>query len=1040
MFRVSLKNKLVIMFLLLTSFVSFSLIYSSFYYSKAIAIKSIERLFTQKSEYINSYITNKSHIIRRVLMVKSQDDKILEPITFDTTNPLIKEFIEILKLETSIHAIYFSQKDGDIFSVTNLHGHLISIGSSESYQHVAWRLDVSVNKIHQIVFFDKKLNVIEKTNFNPKLNSHISPWYKKALATSKIIRTKPYAFAFDNELGITLAKAHKSKNAVIGIDMAMTDIEHMLQVQKIDNDLEVFLVDPDNNGQMLASSDSLEINKAKIENNKPVAFTEVEKDYIATHRKLFVSNDSGFAPFDFQLSGIPVGYSIDLLKLISIKSGLQFSFKAGDKFSDIKPMFKKKQLDILNSVYKDHEMNAFGRLSHPIYQLKHQFVVKNHQDKIKNTEDLKNKTLAVVNGRLTTRYMKENFPKIKLLMVNNMMEAINAVSIGQADAAISTAESFKYLSEQLFIDNLKINGWFKQFDNEKHRGIYLLLQIDQPVLLSIINKTLESITKPELSQLHLKWFENLEAKVKSKGATIDAGLIPYVFDKKLNTLISYQNNGDNYLAILSGDNDFLLGFKINELVLLQPYYDNINKSFFVAVIFFFLSLPLIFLGAKYLANPIKALISENNKIKSRKFHLVKSVKTHIFEYNELSNSLVSMSKSMEQHDKEQIKLFDAIVGLISEAIDNKSPYTGSHCKRVPEIARSLIFEANKVKTGSLKDFSMTSKDALREFEIGAMLHDCGKVSSPINVVDKATKLESIYNRIHEIRMRFEVLWRDAYIDYLKGDLNKESLQIQQQQLQDDFEFIANVNLSGEYMREEDHKRVQVIAKITWQRNFDNRLGLSDFEKQRYKEQPQEKLPAIELLLSDQQHHLIERDEFNFEEYAQSGFKEKVPQFLYNYGEVYNLSISKGTLTEEERYIVKEHVITSIKMLEKIPFPAHLAKIPQYAGTHHETLNGSGYPRKLDGSQLSIPDRIMAIADIFEALTSSDRPYKKAKKLSESIKIMSFMVKDQLIDKDLFELFLTSGAYLDYANKHLTKEQLDVVDIDIDIDIDMFMSK
>jgi HD-GYP domain-containing protein (c-di-GMP phosphodiesterase class II) len=159
-----------------------------------------------------------------------------------------------------------------------------------------------------------------------------------------------------------------------------------------------------------------------------------------------------------------------------------------------------------------------------------------------------------------------------------------------------------------------------------------------------------------------------------------------------------------------------------------------------------------------------------------------------------------------------------------------------------------------------------------------------------------------------------------------------------------------------------------------------------------------------------------------------GFKVKVPEHLYNYGEIYNLSIGRGTLTEEERFKIIEHVIQTIIMLEQLPLPKELQRVPEYAGSHHETLIGTGYPRKWDKSQLSVPSRIMAIADIFEALTASDRPYKKAKKLSEAVKILFFFKKDGHIDPDLFDLFLTSGVYKRYAEKYLLPEQIDEVDV------------
>jgi len=247
-------------------------------------------------------------------------------------------------------------------------------------------------------------------------------------------------------------------------------------------------------------------------------------------------------------------------------------------------------------------------------------------------------------------------------------------------------------------------------------------------------------------------------------------------------------------------------------------------------------------------------------------------------------------------------------------------------------------------------------------------------------------------------------------------------------LRSDFEFLANMNIGGEFMGEEQQQRVREIGRQQWQRNFNNRIGLSKEEDKRHGDQEVVTLPVTEHLLDDKPEHIIKRENFDHEMYEREGFKLEVPEHLYNNGELHNLCIERGTLTPEERYKINEHIIVSIKMLERIPFPDNLSNIPEYAGTHHETLIGTGYPRKLTKSELSIPARIMAIADIFEALTASDRPYKKAKTLSASIKIMSFMVKDQHIDADLFELFLTSGVYKVYAEKYLKPEQIDGVDI------------
>jgi HD-GYP domain-containing protein (c-di-GMP phosphodiesterase class II) len=517
---------------------------------------------------------------------------------------------------------------------------------------------------------------------------------------------------------------------------------------------------------------------------------------------------------------------------------------------------------------------------------------------------------------------------------------------------------------------------------------------------------------------------------------IDKALYEAFKEQKKSNLLRYEVDGKEYFTMyipLQNENLFL-AIKINATTLLKPYVTNLKYSFGIALILLFIFIPVVFIATNMIVKPIKELIKENNKIKDRKFDEVKNIQTNIIEFVELSDSLVSMSNNIQEYQKSQEELLDSIVKLIAEAIDTKSHYTGGHCERVPEIAQMLLLKASNSDEEHFKDFKIKNEDELREFEIGAWLHDCGKVITPEYVIDKATKLETINNRIHEIRTRFEVLWRDAQIDYLSAVIAgkdkeeaKEALHVEQNKLFEDFAFIASANIGGEFMDEDKKQRIKEIASKEWVRHFDERLGLGTAELMRYPKQ-ETQLPCTEKLLSDKHHHLIKREFFDKESYIKDGFKEEVPEYLYNYGEVYNLCIEKGTLTAEERYKINEHVIMSIKMLEKIPFPARLSRVPEYAGTHHETLDAKGYPRKLSAKDLSIPSRIMAIADIFEALTASDRPYKKAKTLSESIKIMSFMVKDKHIDAELFKLFLKENLHVEYAKKYLKAEQIDEVDI------------
>jgi HD-GYP domain-containing protein (c-di-GMP phosphodiesterase class II) len=336
-------------------------------------------------------------------------------------------------------------------------------------------------------------------------------------------------------------------------------------------------------------------------------------------------------------------------------------------------------------------------------------------------------------------------------------------------------------------------------------------------------------------------------------------------------------------------------------------------------------------------------------------------------------------------------LFESFIKLIASAIDAKSPYTGGHCSRVPEITMMLAESVNEINDGPFAGIQFTDKE-MYELKIAAWLHDCGKVATPEAVVDKGTKLETIYDRIHTVATRFEVLKRDEEIKYLKKQLRiqkddslienekKEALKkarslylkrIKQQE--DDKSFIEESNVGGEFMSKERKDRVNKIASYRWKDNGS-------------------------------------------------------PKPFFSEDEVYNLCISRGTLTPEERKIINDHIVVTIDMLEQLPYPKHLRNVPEFAGGHHEKLDGTGYPKGLNHSEMSVQAKIMAIADIFEALTARDRPYKKGKTLSQAMRILGFMKNDAHIDTELFEVFVKEKIYLKYAESFLNPEQIDEVEL------------
>ena len=397
----------------------------------------------------------------------------------------------------------------------------------------------------------------------------------------------------------------------------------------------------------------------------------------------------------------------------------------------------------------------------------------------------------------------------------------------------------------------------------------------------------------------------------------------------------------------------------------------------------------------------------------------------------------SASSSLEAREliRDQKALFESFIRVIASAIDAKSPYTGGHSTRVSELTRMLVRAACQDSSGPYRDFQLDEND-WEAVHIASWLHDCGKVTTPEYVIDKATKLETIYDRIHEIRMRFEVLKRDAEIACLKdmagGKPEAEArsrLREELEQLDTDFAFVAGCNEGAEFMPPENAARIKAIAGRRWMRTLDDTIGISNDEKQRKSRGPAIPPPVEEPLLADKPEHLFERRTRNtIPQDNKLGIRMEAPELLYNKGEIYNLSVCRGTLSDEERYKINEHVTQTIAMLSGLPFPKHLRQVPEIAGGHHEKMDGTGYPKRLKKEEMSLVARMMAVADIFEALTAVDRPYKRVKTLSEAIELMSLMKMNQHIDPDIFDLFLRSGIYREYAERFMKPEQIDEVDI------------
>ena len=947
-------------------------------------------------------------------------------------------FTQVLQSSTGFYSAIIGFDNGDLYQVINLALSSDVRRNLNAAPNDRWLVVfVKANgdeRIRTTSYFDENFNLRVSHQELSEYNASLRPWFTNA-QLDIVHKTSPYLFKSLQSPGQTYSSKIPGTNSVVAIDIALSSISTYLQKQKLGKDGEVYLYQK--TGEIVASNQKSQL-QASLSKVKPVILTPAQQAYLQQHNTVKISNSADWSPIDFAISGKPDGYAIDVLKIVSASTSITFDYVNGKTWPELMTMFENGQLDALPAVYLNDENKALGVLSDTILALPFSVITKPRAPKVKDIKQLFGKTVAITQGWSFSDILRQNYPQITLIEVPLLKDVIDAVRSGDAYAGIDSKLILHHTAKQFFIEGIAFHPALTFGDFNVPHTLHLLAKEQQ--LVDIINLALAQITPAMKQQLDEKWGVNDQGKKK----TVANGVVPY---QQLITLANHPDSHNKltvqnianksyfvYIKPLENNNDDIFSVVMPVDEVLGASMVKIQWSILITAVCLFFMLILTSLFVSPIVAPIRELSRQNEKIKQRKFGEVTRTPSQIIELEQLSDSIIDMAKSIEQHEKEQQNLLDSFIKIISQAIDDKSHYTGAHCERVPDLGLQLAKAASDSTDGKFSSFEFKNDDEIREFTIAAWLHDCGKITTPVHIVDKGTKLEVIYNRIHEIRMRFEVLWRDAEITYLKQiaktperqEQLRKGLDSSRAQLRDDFAFIAQANVGGEFMDEAHVKRLNSFKTMTWLRYFDDRLGLSPIEESK-RDMSDKDFPVLELLLADKEEHIEKRDkpvvfppEFNI--------KMEVPEYVGNQGEVYNLSISRGTLTAEDRYIINEHIISTIKMLEGLPLPPELSRVSRYASTHHETLKGTGYPRKLSAKDLSIPERVLVIADIFEALTAADRPYKKAKPVSVAIDILYKMALDKHVDIDLFELLLTSGIYKEYAKRCMPASQVDEVDV------------
>ncbi len=980
--------------------------------SSAAAMKMADRLF----EEITGRVVGQFHLMLGSVSVladsgANMSDMIEEPVYDGLSHKSLEFMIKSVENFNYIFSVYCGYSSGNFLQVIAPRGSELILSTYEAPEDTRFIVrsitrDSDGNRKQYWRFLDQHRHVVgARTEVYPDYDPRKRPWYLQGLRADKSIYTDPYIFASSKAPGITCARHLLGRGGVFGVDLTLSNFSQFLNEQEISEHGTLFLFDhksrliahPKGNLVKTVPSDReggpvKEVRLLNIlESDSPVV-RAIATFYAGAPGNIFDQTHTLFV--DEQVYLIRMS---NTGKKFGINQFLAVAAPTDDFTGYIKRMEARVFLFAVLALALVVPMVIWAsrKVSRSL------MLLSDEANKIRNFDFSDPEPFDSV--------IKE---------IHSLIEAFSLMRITirqRTDALIATQKKLEKLVEQGIalaaerdIDKLVELTFLtaKELSNADG-GILYLIQEDGRLGVEIIRAdsaglALGGTSGEEVTFRPVPLHDPETGAENHRNAASHAALTgePVVIDD------------------IAGDSEFTFdvmemlenksGYRSNSL-LTVPLKPRHGKS----------------LGVLQLINARDSDTGEAAPFHDESMGFVEAVAAQAAIALDNRNLLAA-----------QRNLFDAFIQLLAGAIDAKSSYTGGHCARVPELAILLAEAASNSEEGPFSDFSLTTDDEWQEFRIASWLHDCGKVTTPEYVVDKATKLETIYNRIHEVRTRFEVLWRDAEIKYYRGlsrggvseaDL-KEELDTAHKTLGEEFAFIAECNIGGETIDEDTLNRIKEIASRKWVRHFDDHLGISQDELGQRQEGVVRDLPAEEFLLADKPEHVIKRESCDFIDHKTFEFDMEVPEALYNRGEVYNLCIQRGTLTEEERFKINEHIIQTIIMLEKLPFPEHLARVPEFVGAHHETMIGTGYPRHLTKEQMSIPARAMAIADIFEALTASDRPYKKAKTIEEAIRIMSFMRDDKHIDSDLFDLFLAEGVYKQYGEAFLSPEQIGDVDI------------
>lgn len=1033
-FQLSIRTAVMTGLMLSSLLVAVVAITVQYFINKNVAESSVTARYQQSLASIRKYLGSIETRANKEINELAQLPRLLvTPHITDDTRQLL---VAIMQRNPLFQSIYLGHRNGEVEQLINLQASPVLRHQLSAEEADRWLL-IKVFKQQgqqqrRLEYYDRNFTQRHSWQHQSDIDIHTHPWFFEA-KTDEVTKTQSFLLADIRTPAQSYSIKLPNSDAVLAIASELTSLSTLLKNRDLGSDTEIYFYSetsgviasnqPEQQLSLLPAAPRLELSNAQLA-------------MIRDNPILRITSEIDWPPLNFSNNGVPTGYAVDVLNYISRMTGLEMQFVTGTNWQELATKFVDGELEIMQPVFYSEFRNFMGEMTSTFVDVPYGIVTTSNTP-ITRITALNGKTVAIPKGWSLTTRLQAEFPDINILEVETVREVFEAVITDQADAGMDTAITLQYITKQEYADQITVHQGVDFAPAKLPTGLHFMVNRQRSGLAEIFNRALENLSDSHHQALVDKWFNSIDKHHHLRAFNIERfknTTLP-VTDALQSITLNNQNYFMYHQAIALNDTENLfLTILSPQDMLLTSVWNKSKNAVVVASLILLLLWPVSWWFASAIVSALKKLQTDMEHIQHRRFVAVGTQSSHFLEFNELNDKLREVAQATQLYQQSHQQWTDGLVESVARAIDAKSAYPIRHCTLVPELTMLLADKADQSNDTAFKDFQLDDETKRRELRLAAWLHSYGKITTPEYLVDKRTKLEILYNRIHEIRMRFEVLWRDAEIVFWQQTqqnpenraMYAEALKLKHIQLKDDFSFVAQCNLGTEFMDQNANDRLKKLARTTWQRHFDDQLGLSPVELE-HRQASNTELPVTEQLLDDKPEHIIPHNHKAAED-IKTGINLNQPEYGFNHGELYNLTIESGTLTKEERFRVNEHILTTIKMLESLPFPAELSNIPRYATTHLETMNGTGYPRGLTAEALSVPERIIMLANVFEALTTVERPYKKAKTLSVAIFILHQLVEQGLVDRDLFELFLTSGAYKQYAERFMAAEQIDEVDI------------